>query len=124
MTTLQPSMTESQFQAAVIELAQLNGWLCAHFRTAKVGDSWQTPVAADGKGFPDLVLVHPKRKRVWFVELKSESGRLSPAQRAWMDALESAGALTGVWRPSDWRYIVAALSNTRTPLDTPKEPTA
>lgn len=114
-------MTEAQFQQAVIELAQLNGWRVAHFRTAKVGNSYQTPVSADGAGFPDLVLVHSKRQRIWFVELKSETGRLSKPQRAWMDALEASGALTGVWRPSDWRYIVAALSDTRTPLDTPKE---
>ena len=111
-------MTEAQFQRSVIELAQLNGWKVAHFRPAQNGKgAWRTPVAADGAGFPDLVLV---RDRVIFAELKTNTGRVSPAQREWLDALTRAGANTHkaasvetvVWRPEDWHEILAAL-NTR-----------
>lgn len=94
-------MTEAELQAAVIELAQWNGWKVAHFRPAQNsrGD-WRTPVAADGKGFPDLVMV--SRFGVLVIELKAENGRLRPAQRAWLEAMDEAGVRNEVWRPSDW----------------------
>ena len=114
-------MTEAQFQRSVIELAQLNGWRVFHARKAQnAKGAWRTPVAADGAGFPDLVLV---RDRVIFAELKTDKGRVSPAQREWLDAITDA--TTGeippcdrevvratVWRPRDWPAILAAL-NTR-----------
>ena len=111
-------MTEAQFQRSVIELAQLNGWKVAHFRTAQNSKgAWRTPVAADGAGFPDLVLV---KDRVIFAELKTNRGRVRPEQRAWHDALtearvkaQSTGVVDAVvWRPKDWDDILATL-NTR-----------
>jgi len=100
---------EADFQRAVIELAQWRGWRVAHFRKAqnRRGD-WRTPVAADGRGFPDLVLV---RERVLFVELKTDSGRVSPEQRAWLESLRAAGAGAHVWRPRDWSEIQRELEN-------------
>ena len=114
-------MTEAQFQRSVIELAQLNGWKVAHFRPAQNSKgNWRTPVAADGKGFPDLVLV---KDRVIFAELKTDKGRIRPEQRAWLDAIHTATTgdpppcdrtiiETRVWRPRDWPDILATL-NTR-----------
>lgn len=99
--------TEAQLQAAVIELAQLLGWKVAHFRPARTKDSWRTPVAADGKGFPDLVLV--KGERLLVVELKSESGRLTDEQRDWLADLRGAGVDVRVWRPSNWDVAVETL---------------
>jgi hypothetical protein len=44
--------------------------------------------------------------QVLFVELKSEKGRLTLAQRSWGDALNAANVDGGlqyhVWRPSLW----------------------
>lgn len=99
-------MTEAQLQAAVVELAQLCNWRVAHFRPARTDQGWRTPVAADGKGFPDLVLV---RDRVLFVELKSGSGQLTDEQEAWLEALLLADVDIRVWRPSDWVEIEATL---------------
>lgn len=101
-------MTEAQLQQAVIECAQLLGWRVAHFRPALTARGWRTPVAADGVGFPDLVLV---RDRVLFVELKSARGRIGVEQRAWQDALQAAGAVSAVWTPRDWSngYIEGVL---------------
>jgi hypothetical protein len=98
--------TEAEFQTAVLELARLCGWRCAHFRAARTEQGWRTPVAGDGKGFPDLVLV---RDRVIFAELKSARGRVSDDQQGWIEDLQHAGAEMHVWRPADWPAIEKAL---------------
>lgn len=107
MSVTAPTITEAAFQAQVIELAHLLGWRVAHFRPAQTKHGWRTPVAADGKGFPDLVLV--RRKRLIFAELKSQRGRLSPEQREWWEALQPTGAEAYVWKPSDFDEIAAVL---------------
>jgi len=89
--------------------------MVAHFRPAKTqrqdGSVFhQTAVAADGKGFPDLVLVNTGT--VLFVELKTETGRLSPDQLRWEEALRMADANYEVWRPSDWPNVLSILSTT------------
>jgi hypothetical protein len=97
---------ETGFQDAVIELAQLNGWHVAHFRPARVlrhgKETHETPVAADGKGWPDLVLV---RHRVIYRECKSLRGKLREDQVKWRDWLLAAGADWDVWDPSMWDLI-------------------
>ncbi len=97
---------EAEFQAAVIELAQMLGWKVAHFRAARTKDGWRTPVAADGAGWPDLVLV---RDRIIFAECKAERGKLSADQAVWLQRLDAAEAEAYVWRPSDWDEIEAIL---------------
>ena len=94
------SITEEQLQNATIQTAHSLGWIVAHFRPALTQRGWRTPVQADGKGFPDLVLV---RDRVIFVELKRESGKPTRDQRVWMEKLEAAGAEVYLWKPSHLR---------------------
>ena len=98
-TTAIAQMSEAGLLDSVIELAHLFGWRVAHFRPAMTKHGWRTPVSADGKGFPDLVLV---RDRVLFVELKSAKGRLSDDQLDWAAALTNAGVEYHCWRPADW----------------------
>lgn len=96
-------LTEAQLQSAVIDCARLLGWRVAHFRPARTIDGWRTPVAADGAGFPDLVLA--RRGVVIFAELKGEKGRLTPEQRGWLSTLRGCTGgchWTFVWRPEDW----------------------
>jgi hypothetical protein len=94
-------VTEAQLQAAVIDLAHACGYRVAHFRPARLSDgNWRTPVQGDGAGFPDCFIV--KKGRAIAAELKSERGRLTPAQSAWLEALASAGIEVYVWRPSHW----------------------
>lgn len=97
MTGLQ--MSEDEWQQQIIDLAHAYGWIVAHFRPARTSKGWATPVAADGQGFPDLVLA---RDRAMFVELKSQRGRLTADQHHWLDALAAAGAEVHVWRPADF----------------------
>lgn len=108
MKTSSLKQSEADFQRAVIQLAQVTGWRVAHFRPAQnARGDWRTPVAADGAGWPDLVLV--RGHRLLFRELKTEAGKLTLEQLAWGEALKAAGADWGVWRPSDWDIIESAL---------------
>ena len=101
------AIREDEWQDTVVQAAQLLGWRVAHFRTARTKDGWRTPVAADGKGFPDLVLVGHGRLIV--AELKSNTGRVTAEQQAWLDALTAAGIETHVWRPRDWHHVLETL---------------
>lgn len=106
-TLLDRQISEAAFQKQVIHLARLRGWRVFHARAAmNARGRYMTPVAADGAGFPDLVLT---RDRVIFAELKSETGRTSYQQDAWLAALKRAGAETHIWRPRDWKAIQEAL---------------
>jgi len=103
-----PKVTEAQLQRQVLDLARLTGWRTAHFRTAQTArGAYVTPVAGDGKGFPDLVLV--KGDRVLYRELKRDGAYLEPDQKLWRDALQAAGADYAIWRPKDWPEIEATL---------------
>ena len=87
-------MREKVFQQAVVTLAKLNGWLVYHTHDSRKSEP----------GFPDLVLVHP-RGQCLFVELKSETGKITKAQGAWLEALLGVKGRprTYLWRPADWR---------------------
>jgi hypothetical protein len=93
------AMNEAQLTKEVVKRAHEQGWIVAHFHrlpTQKGG--WRTPVAADGKGFPDLVLV---RERVIFAELKAGYRSARPEQVRWLERLQAAGAEAYIWRPPD-----------------------
>lgn len=97
-------MTEAQLQDAVIDCARLLGWRVAHFRPARTERGWRTPVSADGKGFPDLVMV--RGGRLIFAELKQRGKRPSGEQQAWLDALAMVGdrtVQTFLWTPAHWQ---------------------
>jgi hypothetical protein len=104
-------LTEAQFQDQVVDLARLHGYRVAHFRPARTEKGWRTPVAADGAGWPDLVLVKPGR--MIFAELKSQRGRLSDDQHAWLDQLRAAGVEAYVWRPAQFDDIDQILRGNR-----------
>ncbi len=112
-------MNESDFQETIIDAAHLFGWRVAHFRTVRIARSngqvyYATPVQADGEGFVDLVLVHPVQKRVLWVEVKSDTGVLSPAQVGWKVLLESANQEWYCWRPGDdWETIELILKGSK-----------
>lgn len=101
-------MDEKRLLGAIVARAQMLGWKVARFPKVPVAYPgqpvrWMTPVAADGKGWPDLVLV---RDRIIAAEIKAaETGGMvvSPEQRDWLRAFRIAGAEAVVWTPSDWR---------------------
>jgi len=92
-------MSERAFMQQVIDLAHLTGWLVYHTFDSR----------RSGAGFPDLLLV--RGTQLLAAELKSEKGRLSPAQQQWLDALRAAGCETYLWKPSDLDSIIARLTS-------------
>lgn len=104
-------MTEAEWQTKVVETAQWFGWRVAHFENAQNRRGrYGAQVRYDGKGFPDLVLVHPERWLTLFRELKTDRGKLTPEQEAWGKALLHGASDYEVWRPSDWPVVLHTLS--------------
>jgi hypothetical protein len=114
-------ISEKDFQKSVIDLARVLGYKAAHFRGVRVQRKdgsvyYQTPVQADGAGFPDLVLTHKEKKRTLFIELKSEKGIVSPEQLAWLETLAAnEGVEVYTLRPSEYEYIEEILMLPATP---------
>ena len=94
--------TEARLLREVRRAARQNGWADYH------------PAISMGSpaGFPDLVLVRPPV--IIIAELKSERGRLSPSQRAWLERFQQCsipGRIEAcIWRPGDWPDILRILS--------------
>lgn len=125
--------TEKAWQAQVLDAARSLGWTAWHFHDSRrqverdgqkflVGDN-------DAKGFPDLVLAHP-RWGIAFVELKTDKtdSKVRPDQLVALRAIaagiaasvlgETAAAGAGrlivhVWRPRDLAPVVLPALNGR-----------
>ena len=87
---------ESHYQSAICTLARKLGCLVFHPQNVKKSVA----------GFPDLTIVG--KRGFIFREVKLQDGRVSPAQREWLDKFTAAGADADVWRPSDWPERVTA----------------
>ncbi len=95
-----PVLRGRPLQKGIIEVARRFGWKVAHTPPIQTERGWRTAVAADGKGFPDLLMV---RERVLVAEIKGDGDRLTEEQAAWIAAFASAGVEAHVWTPKDWR---------------------
>ena len=94
--------TEESFQDAVMELAGLYGWLCYHTHDSRHSTA----------GFPDLVLA--KNGAVLFAECKTDKGKLTNHQIAWLLATHGM-----IWRPKYWDLIELSLKEGRVYLTEP-----
>ena len=97
-------MKESELTRAVIELAQLLGWKVMHIRPAQnARGDYRTPIAGDGKGWPDLFMVKPDSELApYAIELKVGKNKPTAEQLEWIYALGGAGCYVGVWTDRDW----------------------
>ena len=93
-------MTEKEWSRSVYELAEMLGWHRYHTFLPKYSAA----------GYPDETLV---RERVVFLELKTEKGKLSPAQREWLGWLRDTGAEVYVARPRHLDALAIVLSQRR-----------
>jgi len=90
---------EAQLQRAVLDLCQYRHVLVHHCRPAMLQSGRiATPIQGNA-GFVDLVIAGTAG--VLWRELKSEDGRPSKAQAAWIALLNRSGADVAIWRPSD-----------------------
>jgi VRR-NUC domain len=85
-------MSETDLQAAVVDLARQLGYLVYH-----TFDSRKST-----KGFPDLVLVHKRSGNLLVAELKDATRKVTPEQDEWLRAFALRGAAF-LWRPEHWR---------------------
>jgi hypothetical protein len=91
-------VTEREFSQAVSDLAKMRGFLSYHTHDSR----------RSAPGFPDWVFVKPPR--LIFAELKTEKGKLSPAQADWIAVLgDVPGVEVYVWRPSQLDEIAEVL---------------
>ena len=94
------AVNERDFLQQVKDLARLCGWRVYHTLDSRGSDP----------GFPDLVLV--RRGQLVFAELKTDSGKPTAAQTAWLADLGRVhGVDVHLWRPSDWPQIEAMLAS-------------
>lgn len=102
------TMTEAVLLQRVRELARLLGWLAYHTHRSDRSEP----------GFPDLVLVHPVKRRLVVAELKRAKGRTTAPQEVWLDGFREVAERVAeladhyepdldvvtvhLWRPADW----------------------
>jgi hypothetical protein len=92
------AITERDLTAYVRDVAKAFGWRRYHTWLSK-----HSPA-----GFPDEVLLRPPR--LVFAELKSERGKLSAEQEAWLaDLRKLPGVEVYQWRPEDMDEIAEVL---------------
>lgn len=104
------TLSEADWQRRVTETATLHGWRWVHTRKATVRTGRvATPTSLPG--WPDLVLWHETYQVVMFVELKTDKGKLSPAQVDVLASLSRAGSNVSVWRPRDWGRVLRFLDD-------------
>ncbi|HET7030343.1 MAG TPA: VRR-NUC domain-containing protein [Candidatus Limnocylindrales bacterium] len=134
MRTATPRVSETAFLAQVLDLAAMLGWEGVHFRGAWTARGYRTPVQGSlGRGWPDLVLVRARDRRLIFAELKADDGQVRPEQERVLEVLRSVTFDTGcgevpvahdddqragccpplvevaVWRPRDLEAIAELL---------------
>lgn len=84
-------MSERDLLDATVDLARTLHYLAYHTHNSR----------HSAAGFPDLVLAHKLSGALLVAELKTDRGRVSPAQDEWLRALAHR-AVVFVWRPKDW----------------------
>lgn len=107
-TALPPSAyTEAEWQSQVQQIADLYGWdYCYHVVRSKFS-AW---------GWPDLVLLRRRDRRIVFAELKRDGGKLSPEQMGVMELLlEIAG---GGWTDHGFETPADPLGMARVDVET------
>ena len=87
---------------AVKAFCEIKGCLVYHTRDSRGSD----------EGFPDLVIAR-EDLGVLYRETKTLTGRLTKAQRRWIETLTAAGADAAVWTPSSWPEIEDTIGGVR-----------
>ena len=74
----------------IVDIAKLAGWrVHAELPGQTASGRYLTHVQGH-VGFPDLVLVHPTRQLIAFIELKRKPNKATEDQLAWLSAVSTA----------------------------------
>lgn len=105
-------LVEDEWQAWIEVMARRRGWtLQFHVRRAQVKGAWITNTSSPG--VPDLWLLRgAPAPRLIVLECKSERGRTSDEQLAWIAGLQAAGIPAYIVKPSDAAEVLALLGET------------
>jgi hypothetical protein len=99
-------VSEKDLQRLVEGLLTTLGYLWFHDRSLQ-----HATVRTSKPGFPDICAVHPRSGSLIFIELKSEKGKMRPAQIEWKDALLKSDAIYfGPIKPSEFDLLATALN--------------
>jgi hypothetical protein len=113
-----PTLSEAEFQQAVMDLARIFHWDVLHVRKSigrrngKAG--WQT--TTNIRGWPDLFMFKAGCGCI-AAELKSATGKVTDEQRTVLASLAAAGVDAYVWRPADLDAIAARLKRRPCPME-------
>jgi hypothetical protein len=91
-------------QAWAKEVEQLRGYGQPAFPLEGIAFHVRWSMGSDA-GFPDLVLIRRKDKRLLFRELKRDGKNPTPRQAAVLELLTACGLDAAVWRPTDLERI-------------------
>ena len=95
-----PALTEAVWQAAVLRVLTEAGFMVYHTH-----DSRHSP-----SGWPDVAAIKPTGGTLYLCELKTDTGQLTLAQQAWLEALgQCSGVVAEVWKPQDVEAICQKL---------------
>ena len=88
-------INEKAFQTIVVTTARENGWMVYHTYDSR----------KSAPGFPDLCMV--KNGFILFVELKTDKGKVTSAQRQWIEQFvrhqhQCQNSIVEIWRPHIW----------------------
>lgn len=101
-------MTEAELQQVLIEALRTAGWHCHH----------ETDSRRTKPGWPDIVALGTDG-RLFVAELKTASGKVSPAQKEWLEswgavqgrlAFGTGAMFVGVVRPDDLPAVLEWIS--------------
>ena len=91
---------ESDFQAQLVSAATRMGWdPIYHTHDSRYSAA----------GFPDLVMCHPRQRRVVYAELKNDERAFTEEQLHWYAALLACGQEAYLFRFKDWNAALAIL---------------
>lgn len=97
--TLPDETPEGVLLGRVRALAKAHGFLTYHTYRSTRSET----------GFPDVVLTNGVS--LIFAELKTNTGKLTPAQGQWLSLLDHTETVeTFIWRPMNWADIVTRLT--------------
>ena len=100
LAELLANRTEAQFQRHVLSTAKGFGWDLEYHTRISVGSN---------AGFPDLVLVRERDRRVVWMELKGPKTAIRAAQVAWVESLVACGQEAYIFRPCDEERVQEVL---------------